>query len=80
LRASGLRVDLDDRQEKIGYKIREAQLQKVPYMLVVGDRESTEGTVSVRTRLGGDQGAASIEQFLSSARGEIARKGKEEAL
>ena len=80
LRAAGLRVDLDDRQEKIGYKIREAQLQKVPYMLVVGDRESAEGTVSVRTRLGGDQGAASVDQFLSSARAEIARKGKEEAL
>src|SRR5476651_742866 len=77
---AGLRSELDGRQEKIGYKIREAQLQKVPYMLVIGDRESTEGTVSVRTRLGGDQGAAAIDQFLSSARGEIARKGKEEAL
>ena len=50
LRAAGLRVELDERQEKIGYKIREAQLQKVPYMLVVGDREAAEGTVSVRTR------------------------------
>ena len=74
LREGGLRVDLDERQEKIGYKIREAQLQKVPYMLVVGDRESTEGTVSVRTRAGGDQGAASIDGFLASARDEIARK------
>jgi threonyl-tRNA synthetase len=81
LRAAGLRTDLDDRQEKIGYKIREAQLQKVPYMLVVGDRESTEGTVSVRTRAGGDQGAQPIDQFLASAREDIARKGKhEEAL
>src|SRR6476620_6349679 len=52
LKAAGLRVELDDRQEKIGYKIREAQLQKVPYMLVVGDRESAEHTVSVRTRAG----------------------------
>ena len=48
LKAAGLRAELDERQEKIGYKIREAQLQKVPYMLVVGDRESAEGTVSVR--------------------------------
>ena len=57
LAAAGLRVELDERQEKIGYKIREAQLQKIPYMLVVGDREAAEGTVSVRTRTGGDQGA-----------------------
>jgi threonyl-tRNA synthetase len=53
----GLRAELDERQEKIGYKIREAQLQKVPYMLVVGDREAAEGTVAVRSRTGGDQGA-----------------------
>jgi len=76
LREAGLRVSLDERQEKIGYKIREAQLQKVPYMLVIGDRESTEGTVSVRTRTGGDQGASSIDAFIASAREEIARKGK----
>src|SRR6202030_1008196 len=59
LQEAGLRVDLDERQEKIGYKIREAQLQKVPYMLVVGDRELADGTVSVRTRTGGDQGPSS---------------------
>ena len=56
LKAGGLRADLDERQEKIGYKIREAQLQKIPYMLVVGDREAAEGTVSVRSRSGGDLG------------------------
>ena len=56
LKAAGLRADLDERQEKIGYKIREAQLQKIPYMLVVGDREVAEGTVSVRSRSGGDLG------------------------
>jgi threonyl-tRNA synthetase len=67
-------VELDDRQEKIGYKIREAQLQKVPYMLVVGDRERAEGTVSVRTRTGGDQGASTIDGFIESAKDEIARK------
>src|SRR5216683_6205317 len=70
LKAAGLRIELDERQEKIGYKIREAQVQKVPYMLVVGDRESAEGTVSVRTRTGGDQGANAIDRFIASARDE----------
>ena len=74
-----MRADLDERQEKIGYKIREAQLQKIPYMLVVGDREAAEGTVSVRTRAGGDQGASAIAAFVESARREIADKGKIEA-
>ncbi len=76
LEAAGLRVDLDERQEKIGYKIREAQLQKVPYMLVIGDRESTEGTVSVRTRTGGDQGASAVSDFVAAALSEIAVKGR----
>jgi len=75
LRAAGLRAEVDERQEKIGYTIREAQLQKVPYMLVIGDRESTDGTVSVRTRAGGDQGASPVDAFIASARDEIARKG-----
>jgi len=74
LRAAGLRVQLDERQEKIGYKIREAQLQKVPYMLVVGDRESAEGTVSVRTRTGGDRGPSSVRDFVAQAKAEIARR------
>ncbi len=73
---AGLRVDLDERQEKIGYKIREAQLQKVPYMLVVGDREAADGTVSVRTRTGGDQGAATVGDFVAAAQGEVATKGQ----
>ena len=76
LRAAGLRADLDERQEKIGYKIREAQLHKVPYMLVVGDREAETRTVSVRERSGGDKGATSIDAFIASARDETARKGK----
>src|SRR5437773_3385307 len=76
LQAAGLRVDLDERQEKIGYKIREAQLQKVPYMLVVGDRESAERTVSVRTRTGGDQGPSTVSEFVAKAKDEIATKGK----
>ena len=58
LEAGGLRVTVDARVEKIGYKIREAQLQQMPYMLVLGDREAAEGTVSVRSRRGGDLGAA----------------------
>ncbi len=78
LAAAGLRVELDGRQEKIGYKIREAQLQKIPYMLVTGDREAAEGTVSVRTRSGGDQGARRIEDFVELALGEIAAKGEAE--
>jgi len=76
LTAAGLRVDLDERQEKIGYKIREAQLQKIPYMLVVGDKEAAESTVSVRTRTGGDQGASTVSDFVAKALDEIASKGK----
>ena len=75
LAAAGLRVELDDRQEKIGYKIREAQLQKVPYMLVAGDREAAEGTVSVRSRSGGDLGARAVSAFIADAGEEIRRKG-----
>ncbi|MCC7417361.1 MAG: threonine--tRNA ligase [Acidobacteria bacterium] len=75
LAGGGLRVEIDERQEKIGYKIREAQLRKVPYMLVVGDREAAEGTVSVRTRAGGDTGPSPIGDFLAAARAEVARKG-----
>ena len=72
-------VELDDRQEKIGYKIREAQLQKIPYMLVTGDREAAEGTISVRSRAGGDQGARSVEDFVRRALAEIESKGEPEA-
>lgn len=64
LEAAGLRVEVDDRSEKIGFKIRAAQTKKIPYMLVVGDRESKSGEVSVRNRFEGDQGAQSLESFL----------------
>jgi threonyl-tRNA synthetase len=74
LAGAGLRVELDERQEKIGYKIREAQLQKVPYMLVVGDREAADGTVSVRSRSGGDLGPRSVDAFITDALGEIQRR------
>jgi threonyl-tRNA synthetase len=76
LAAAGLRVELDARQEKIGYKIREAQLQKVPYMLVTGDREAADGTVSVRSRTGGDQGSQAIDDFVRQALAEVASKGE----
>jgi len=71
LQKSGIRVELDDRQEKIGYKIREAQLQKVPYMLVVGDKEKEANAVGVRSRKDGDIGAQNIEDFISKIKEEI---------
>ncbi|MCI8502163.1 MAG: threonine--tRNA ligase, partial [Oscillospiraceae bacterium] len=61
---AGVRVETDERSEKVGYKIREAQLQKIPYMLVVGDKEIESGTVSVRDRGEGDLGSMSLDEFL----------------
>jgi threonyl-tRNA synthetase len=74
LASAGLRIELDSRNEKIGYKIREAQLQKVPYMLVAGDREMAEGTVAVRSRFAGDLGARAVDAFVADALDEIRRK------
>jgi threonyl-tRNA synthetase len=74
LATAGLRVDLDARNETISYKIREAQLQKVPYMLVTGDREMAERSVAVRSRLGGDLGARAVDVFIVDALEEIRRK------
>jgi threonyl-tRNA synthetase len=74
LAGAGFRVELDKRQEKIGYKIREAQLQKLPYMLVVGDREAAEGTVAVRSRSRGDLGARTPAEFLRAAADEVAAR------
>jgi threonyl-tRNA synthetase len=74
---AGFRVHVDERQEKIGYKIREAQLQKIPYMLVVGDREAAEGTVAVRSRSGGDLGSQPLDAFVASAREEVEKKGSQ---
>jgi threonyl-tRNA synthetase len=68
LEAAGLRVHLDDRKEKVNLKIREAQLQKVPYMLVVGDREAEAGTVSVRHRKHADMGVKPLDQFIADVR------------
>ena len=65
LKQAGVRVAVDDRNEKVNFKIREAQLQKIPYMLVVGDREAAAGTVSVRNRRHGDQGSRTVDEFLA---------------
>ncbi len=70
----GLRVHLDDRNEKLGYKIREAQVQKVPYTLVVGDKEVEEGTVNVRRRGAGDVGAMAQDAFIAMLQEEIKEK------
>ena len=75
--AANIRAEGDYRSEKLGYKIREAQMQKIPYMLVVGDRDMENGTVSVRTRKGDDLGAMTLEEFRSKCLAEIASKSKE---
>ncbi len=74
LSEASLRVEYDSRNEKIGYKIREAQLEKVPYMLVIGDREAAEGKVAVRSRKEGDLGTMTVEDFLSKILLEVAAK------
>lgn len=74
LEAKGMRVEVDDRSEKIGYKIREAQLEKVPYMILVGDKDIENNTVSVRDRREGDIGAMSLEDFIAKAVEEIESK------
>ncbi len=74
LEAAGLRVEVDDRSEKIGFKIRAAQLEKVPYMLIVGDKDIENGTVSVRSRKQGELGAMSIEKFIVDITEEIETK------
>ena len=69
---AGIRAELDLRSEKIGYKIREAQTQKIPYMLVVGQKEEADGTVSVRSRFKGDEGSRELSGFISDVKEEIA--------
>ena len=71
LQAAGIRVEMDTRSEKIGYKIREAQGQKIPYMLIAGAKEEEEGTVSVRSRFKGDEGSRTLEAFISDIKEEI---------
>ncbi|MBE6914890.1 MAG: threonine--tRNA ligase, partial [Ruminococcaceae bacterium] len=76
LDAAGVRVEIDERNEKIGKKIREATLEKTPYMLVLGDRDLENKTVSVRTRSGEDKGAMSIDDFVFDICEEIRTRAK----
>nr|HPK65993.1 His/Gly/Thr/Pro-type tRNA ligase C-terminal domain-containing protein [Thermoanaerobaculia bacterium] len=68
LAAAGLRVEIDDGNEKLGYKIRQAQLRKVPYMLVVGEREAAAGTAAVRLRSGEDRGPVAVPELIAKLR------------
>ena len=74
LAAKGIRVEVDDRNETIGKKIRNAQLEKLPYMLVIGENEMTAGTVAVRSRKEGDMGVMSVADFAAAIGAEIAEK------
>ncbi len=74
LKEAGIRAEADGRSEKIGYKIREARLAKIPYMLVVGAKEEEQGLVSVRSRFAGDEGQQQLEEFLAEIKKEIAEK------
>ena len=74
LKDAGIRVETDLRNEKIGYKIREAQLQKIPYMIVLGDKEMSEGNIAIRSRKGGDLGAMAIDDFIVKIKAEVDNK------
>ncbi len=69
-----IRVEIDDRSEKLGYKLREAQLEKVPYMLVAGDKDIENGVISVRSRKGGDMGSMTVDEFIAMITEEVATK------
>ena len=71
---AGIRAEIDMRSEKIGYKIREAQMKKIPYMLVVGQQEEAEGKVAVRSRFKGDEGACALDEFIANIKNEIASR------
>ena len=75
--ALGIRASVDDRNEKMGYRIREAQLQKIPYMLVLGEKERESGSVAVRNRKNGDQGVMSFDDFAAKLKQEIAEKSSD---
>ena len=80
LNAAGVRAEVDSRAEKIGYKIREAQMQKIPYMLVVGEKEQEAGLVSVRSRFAGDEGQKDLGAFIADIQKEIADRVKREVV
>ena len=77
LEAAGVRVETDLRNEKIGFKIREAQMQKIPYMLIIGDKEVENGVVAVRSRKGGDLGTMSLADFKAKVVEEIKTKSRD---
>ncbi|MBS5129024.1 MAG: threonine--tRNA ligase [Lachnospiraceae bacterium] len=74
LKEAGIRAEIDTRAEKIGYKIREAQMNKIPYMLVVGAKEEEEGVVAVRSRFAGDEGQKTLSEFVDAVKEEIAKR------
>jgi len=74
LKAEGVRASVDERNESMGYKVRAGTMDKIPYLLIVGDRELENDAVSVRTHTGGDEGAVSVDEFVARVRGEIANK------
>ena len=76
LKAAGIRTELDHKDEKVGYKIRQAQLEKVPYMLVLGEKEAAESAITVRSRDKGDLGAAGLEDFIADIKKMVAAKEK----
>ncbi len=76
LQAAGVRCELDDRSEKVGFKIRSAQMEKIPYMILVGDKDIEANTISVRSRKNGDEGTTSIDEFVKRIREEIDTKAR----
>ena len=74
LQSAGIRCEIDDRSEKVGFKIRAAQMEKVPYMILVGDKDIEANTISVRSRKGGDEGATTVEEFLKRITEEVENK------
>ena len=74
MKAKGIRVEVDDSNEKIGYKIRKAQLEKVPYMLVMGAKEVEANAVAVRSRQAGDAGQMPVDEFIAKLQDEIEKK------
>jgi len=80
LEEAGIRAEIDERAEKIGYKIREAQMNKIPYMLVVGAKEEEQNLVAVRSRFAGDEGQKGIGDFIAAVKEEIAGKIQREVV
>ena len=71
-----IRIEVDDRSEKLGFKLREAQLEKVPYMIVIGDKDIENGAVSVRSRKKGDMGSMPVDEFIKMIKEEIDTKAR----